>query len=79
MQIPAISSAIEGMSRAETQLNKAASDIARAPVVDSQGGDILDLSAAMVALLQSRNNFEANTNVLKVADELSKDLLSIVG
>ena len=79
MQIPAISSALEGMSRAETQLNKAASEIARAPVVDAQGGDILDLSAAMVALLQSRNNFEANTNVLKVADELSKDLLSIVG
>ena len=79
MQIPAISSALEGMSRAQTQLNQAASDIARAPVVDSQGGDILDLSAAMVALLQSRNNFEANTNVLKVADELSKDLLSIVG
>ena len=79
MRIPAISSALEGMSRAETQLNKAASEIARAPVLDSQGGDILDLSAAMVALLQSRNNFEANTNVLKVADELSKDLLRIVG
>ena len=79
MQIPAISSALEGMSRAEVQLNKAAGDIARAPVVaSSQGGDILDLSASMVALLQSRNSFDANTKVLKVADELSKDLLSIV-
>ena len=73
MQIPALSSALEGMSRAETQLNKAASDIARAPV------DTVDLSAAMVSLLESRNNFEANTKVFKIADDMSKTLLNVVG
>ncbi|HEX4593079.1 MAG TPA: flagellar basal body rod C-terminal domain-containing protein [Bryobacteraceae bacterium] len=79
MQIPALSSALEGMSRAEAQLNKAASDIARAPVVSPTGGDIVDLSASMVALLQSRNSFEANTKVFKVADEMQKSLLNAIG
>jgi hypothetical protein len=67
------------MSRAEAQLNKAASDIARAPVVSPTGGDIVDLSASMVALLQSRNSFEANTKVFKVADEMQKSLLNAIG
>ena len=79
MEVPALSSALQGMSRAETQLNKTAVDIARAPVVPPGGGDIVDLSAAMVALLQSRNSFEANTKVFKVADEMSKTLLNVLG
>lgn len=79
MQIPAISSALEGMSRAETQLNKAASDIARLPVASSAGGDIVDLSASMLALIESRNSFEANTKVLKVADEMNRDLIRLFG
>jgi flagellar hook protein FlgE len=67
------------MSRAETELNKAAGDIARAPIVSPTGSDTVDLSASMVSLLESRNNFEANTKVFKVADEMSKALLNIVG
>lgn len=79
MQIPAISSALDGMSRAEAQLNKAARDIARAPLATPPGGDLVDLSASVLAMLESRNSFDANTKVLKVADELNKDLLNIVG
>ena len=76
MQVTALSSALEGMSRAEAQLNRAASDIARAPV---EGEDTVDLSAAIVALLESRNNFEANTKMLKTVDEMDRSLLNIVG
>jgi hypothetical protein len=79
VQIPAMSSALEGMSRAETQLNQAASDIARAPMVPPNGGDIVDLSASMVSLLQSRNSFEANTKTFEVADQMQKSLLNLVG
>ena len=79
MEIPALSSALEGMSRAETQLNRAAGDIARAPVVSPTGTDIVDLSEPVLAMLLSRNSFEANTKVLKVADEMSKDLLNVIG
>lgn len=76
MQVTALSSALEGMSRAQAQLNRAASDIARAP---AEGQDTVDLSAAMVALLESRNNFEANTKMLKTVDEMDRSLLNIVG
>ena len=79
MQVPALSSALEGMSRAETQFNKAAGDIARASVVSTAGGDVVDLSASAVALMESKNSFEANTKVFKVADEMSKDLLNVIG
>jgi flagellar hook protein FlgE len=79
VQIPAMSSALEGMSRAETQLNQAAGNIARASIVSPPAVDIVDLSASMVSLLQSRNSFDANTKVFKVADEMQKSLLNIVG
>jgi len=79
VQIPALSSALEGMSRAETQLNKAAGDIARATTVSPSGGDIVDLSAPLVSLLESRNSFDANTKVFKVADEMQKSLLNAIG
>ena len=79
MQVPALSSALEGMSRAETQFNKAAGDIARAPVVSPSGGDVVDLSASAVALTESKNSFEANTKVFQVADQMSKDLLNVIG
>ena len=79
MEIPALSSALQGMARAEGQLNKAASDIARAPVVSPDGADIVDLSASMVALLQSRNNFEANTKVFKIAADMQKSLINLLG
>ncbi len=78
MEVPAVSSALQGLSRAENQLNQAAVDIARAPVASS-GEDVVDLSAAMVALLQSRNNFEANVKLLKTADEMDGTLLNIIG
>jgi flagellar hook protein FlgE len=79
VQIPAMSSALEGMSRAETQLNQAASDIARSSTVQPASGDVVDLSTSMVALLQSRNSFDANTKVFKVADEMQKSLLNVIG
>ena len=79
MQIPAMSSALAGMSRAETQLNHAAGDIARATTVSPPAVDIVDLSTSMVSLLQSRNSFDANTKVFKVADEMQKSLLNVIG
>ena len=76
MEIPAVSSALLGMSRAEAQLNQAASDIAQAPMA---GEDTVDLSSAVVSLLQARTNFEANTKMLKVADEMDQNLIHLIG
>jgi len=79
VEVPALSSALEGMSRAETRFNQAAGDIARSTTVAPSGGDILDLSAPMLSLMESRNSFEANTKVFKVADEMQKSLLNAIG
>jgi flagellar basal body rod protein FlgG len=85
VQIPALSSALQGMTRAEAQFNHAAGVIANATTPDPANsvtrvsGDIVDLSAPMVSLLQSRNSFDANSKVFKVADEMQKSLLNVVG
>lgn len=62
-----------GMQRAEGQLNLAAQAIVT-PQADS-----VDLSAQAVALIQARNNFEANLKALQVGDEMTKTLLKSIG
>ena len=39
----------------------------------------MDLSAQAVALIQAKNSFEANVQVLKVDDQMQQTLLSAVG
>ncbi len=39
----------------------------------------MDLSAEAVALLQSKNSFDANTKVIKVADANGQTLLDMTG
>ncbi len=84
MQIPAMSSALVGMSRAEAQLNQAAGNIANQTTINSTNGtpsasDTVDLSTSMVSLMQSRNSFDANSKVFKVADDMQKSLLNVIG
>lgn len=62
-----------GMQRAEGQLNQAAQAFA-APQADS-----VDLSAQAVALIQARNNFDANLKALQAGDEMTKTLLKSIG
>jgi len=62
-----------GLERAEGQLNQAAQAIA------TPQGDSVDLSAQAVALIQAKNNFEANLKTLEIGDEMTKTLLKAVG
>ncbi len=75
--------ALQGLSSSEQQFDRAAQKIAQFPVSTPQSGtgpvDQVDLSAQAVALIQSRNSFEANTKVIKVADEMQQTLLNAVG
>ena len=80
--ISAISSSLLGLSRAETQLNTTADRIAKSPLSDTsnpQPGDSVDLSAEMVALIQSRQNYDANLATLRTGDEMQKTLLNMIG
>jgi len=63
---------VTGMQRAEGQLNQAAQAIA------TPQGDSVDLSAQAVALIQAKNNFEANLKTLQISDEMTKTLLKVV-
>ena len=70
---------LEGLARSEAQFNRAASDIAHLPVAASNGQlDTVDLSAAAVAMLQAKNNFDANTKAIKVGDEMYQSLLDAI-
>ena len=71
-------SSLQGMQRAETQLQKAAAGIAQWPNA-APDGDTLDLSAEMVALMTSRDNFMANVEAARTGDEMQRTLLNMVG
>jgi len=75
--------ALQGLARSEAQFNGAAQKIAQWPVSQPQPGtgqgDQVDLSAEAVALIQSRNSFDANTKVIKAADDMDRSLLNAIG
>ena len=62
----------------EVQFSQAARTIARAPL-STDATDTVDLSAAAVALLAARNNFEATTKFIKTSDEVEQSLISTLG
>ena len=74
----ALTSALEGLSRSEAQFNQAAQSISRAPL-SAGPTDTVDLSTAAVALLTARNNFEANTQIIKISDQLEQTLINTLG
>ena len=74
-----LTNALEGMARSEAQFNRAADRIAHLPPAQPKQGDQVDLSTEAVALLQSKNSFEANTKVIKVSDQMEQTLLNSVG
>jgi Flagellar basal body rod FlgEFG protein C-terminal len=75
-----MTSSLQGMQRAETQLNQVAQSIAQAPFSSSAGpeGDTVSLSSQAVAMIQAKNSFEANTEALKIGDEMTQTLLKVV-
>ncbi len=72
---------LQGLASSQAQFDTAARQVARAPLADlNQGpqGDQVDLSTAAVALLDSRNSFDANIKVLKTSDEMQKTLINMI-
>jgi flagellar basal body rod protein FlgG len=67
---------LEGMNRASASVDRAATRIAAAPF---PGGDSVDLSNEMVALMTGQNSFEANVKVAQTEDQMTRSALSILG
>jgi flagellar basal body rod protein FlgC len=71
---------LQGLARAETSFNNAAEKINKAFVVDPHNPqDQVSLSDAMVALLNSKNDYEANLKSLKTSNEMTQRLLDVLG
>ena len=69
------STPLAGMQQASSDVNKIAAKVAQSGF----SGDTLDLSSSMVNLLQSKNDFEANANVVHLEDQMTKSVLDMLG
>ena len=75
-----LSTALGGIQLAETRVERAAERIARMPLSTSQEeDDTVDLSAAVVGLLEARNAYQANLRVAESAAQLTRNLLDVLG
>ena len=71
--------AVQGLQQSQAQFDRAAAKIATPFTSSASQGDIVDLSAVAVAMMESKNSFEANIQVLKVDNQMQHTLLNIVG
>ena len=73
---------LEGIRRAESQIDISAKKLARLPMSASASGgsaDVVDLSAETVALMTSKRVAEANIAALHSMDQVQKRLIDILG
>lgn len=73
MNVSAI--ATNGLHQAEAGFQKAASQLSN--TADAE--DSVSLSDAVVGLIQNRNEYSANIQTLKVADQMEKEAIDIIG
>jgi flagellar hook protein FlgE len=73
------SPALAGLQRSMAQFDQAASNINKATLPGAGNQDTVSLSDAAVALIQSRNSFDANTKVIKTVDQMDQTLLNAIG
>jgi hypothetical protein len=72
--------ALQGLQRSQTQLESTARRLSTAgSSADGTPVDTADLSQAAVALITAKNQFAANLNVVKVADQMQKSVLNLLG
>ena len=71
---------LAGLNRASENLDSAASRIARDTVpTDEPPSDVIELSPAMIAMLEARNDYVANLRSAETMDETSRTLTDLFG
>ena len=72
--------ALQGLQQADAQLESAAGKIASfgASSPDGANLDVVDLSAAVVALLSAKNLYAANLGSVKAADDAQKSAIDLI-
>jgi hypothetical protein len=78
--MPDLSIPLAGITRASERVDSAASHIARAtaPPDEAAPGDVVELTPAMVALLEARTDYLANIKAAHVVDETNQSLLDSI-
>lgn len=76
--------ALAGMREAQASVEASAGRLAKAGLQQVQaaasgGGDVVDLSAEMVALMQAKNFHAAMVTVAQTADEMDSHLVNLLG
>lgn len=72
--------ALEGLGRAQASFDRAAQRITQPISLSPESPqDQVSLSDEMVALMTARNNYEANLQTVKAADQMQKTLLDALG
>jgi hypothetical protein len=67
--------ALSGLDHAQTAFNNAAARVGD----PAASGDAVDLSGSAIALLQAKNEFTANIDLVKVADDIARTTISLLG
>ena len=67
---------LSGLDRAASDLHLAARKIAS--IGSAPLGDMVDLSAESVAMIEAKNAYEANLQVLRTSDEMTGALLNTI-
>lgn len=72
--------ALSGLDGAVAKLDRSARHVAAASAVGPEGSsvDTVDLAVAMVGLMEARQEFTANVQVIRTADEMTKRTLDIL-
>ena len=73
--------ASEGLNKAEERVQRVAERLSRLPLSAdlSAPADVVDLSAAAVALIEAKNLHGVNAKVIQTAAELDRHILNILG
>jgi flagellar hook protein FlgE len=69
---------LQGLNRAQESFDQAASKVAQPIEPNQPQQDQVSLSDAMVSMLQSANDYQANLKSLEVGNQMQKSLLNIL-
>ena len=70
--------ALQGLKESLGRVEKAATQIANVAPSGQTPGDSVGLSDAMVALMQARQDFEANLRAIHVGEEMSQKTIDLL-
>ena len=75
-----LQSGLDGLRRAETNLEKTAARVARlTTALTGEPHDYVDLSTEAISLMETRQAFRADLRLIETADDLTEYTLDILG